>query len=91
MKTPWKSSKPPEQLGSHLTQGVGGNSFSIAAMTFCAMKMKVAHSRFIVENENDNVTLKMKSFRNENQMSPAGQGPQNESPGMKMDSLRELK
>ena len=42
----------------------------------------------IVQNENGNVKMKVKSFHNENEMSPAGRGPQNESQEVKMDSLR---
>ena len=56
-------------------------------MTFCKMEMGMCDYGFISHNENGNTRMKMDSFHNENEMSPAGRGPQNESQEMEMDSL----
>ena len=61
------------------------------AYSFCKMKMKIHYSGFILQNETENVKMKVGSFQNENEMSRSARGPQNDFYEMSLDSFWQWK
>ena len=53
--------------------------------------MSQNESVLILQNENENVRMEMVSFQNENEMSSAGRGPQNDFRKMNPDSFQNEK